>query len=316
MARGSVVAACLCVCVFWRPLWFASGQGGVGRACLCLSSPAQTKHTNQRHACPIPTPTHPSLPLPPQTNITRKKTKKQKNATTTTTRRQHHNHTGLVGGDPDFHGGNPSFLSWFVRFMTTYSRPGQYARIVAWVFFLQALGAPYGNVVLFVAAAPIAAAFRLFYFGTYLPHLPPALAEGKEAGWRAGGKEGSAKEGQEEEAAAAAPLVGAARPSLWRRLAGPARDGSARMAWQLSHSADVPPLVAFLSCLCFGYHWEHHRFPYAPWFDLPKVRGLAREHGLRRRCVDAYLREAAGGEVAEQQRRALRGAGGEGVKAA
>lgn len=183
--------------------------------------------------------------------------------------------------------------------MLTYSRPGQYVRIVAWVLFLQALGAPYGNVVLYVAAAPITAAVRLFYFGTYLPHLPPVLPEGGEEKVGGGKVDEGSAERQEAPSSPSSPS-----PSLWRRLAGPRRDGSARMAWQLSHSADVPPIVAFLSCLCFGYHWEHHRFPYAPWFDLPKVRALAREHGLRRRCVDAYLREAAGAEVAEQQLRA------------
>lgn len=212
--------------------------------------------------------------------------------------------------------------------MVTYSRPQQYARIFAWVYFLQALGAPYANVVVYVAAAPITAAVRLFYFGTYLPHLPPPLVVGagadkkeeeEEADARVrlgAGGDGIAEKKRKNKAASSAPAA-AQPPPLWRRvLLGPKRDGSVEMAWQLSHSTSAPPLVAFFSCLNFGYHWEHHRFPYAPWFDLPRVRALALEHGLRERCADAYLRRAAEAEVREQQRQGRRRGMGEEVGAA
>ena len=145
---------------------------------------------------------------------------------------------------------------------------------------------------------------RLFYFGTYLPHLPPPLAEGE--------KEKEKNKGGEQRAAGALQTLLRPFSALPPLLPRP-RDGSTVMAWQLSHTADVPPIVAFLQCLCFGYHWEHHRFPYAPWFDLPKVRALARRHGLKERCVDAYLSQVARAEVREQQQQQNKGRG-RGVK--
>jgi beta-carotene ketolase (CrtW type) len=139
---------------------------------------------------------------------------------------EHHGATGTKHADPDFHTGNPALLPWFARFMWSYSTPQQFARIVAWTLILQLLGAPYWNLVTYLAGAPILAAFRLFYFGTYLPHLP--------------------------------------------------RDGGETMPWQRSHSADVGALAAFLQCYCFGYHFEHHRWPYAPWWDLPRCKAVMR----------------------------------------
>jgi len=29
---------------------------------------------------------------------------------------------------------------------------------------------------------------------------------------------------------------------------------------------------SFITCYHFGYHWEHHEFPYVPWWKLPTVR--------------------------------------------
>ncbi len=29
---------------------------------------------------------------------------------------------------------------------------------------------------------------------------------------------------------------------------------------------------SFLSCYHFGYHWEHHEYPYIPWWQLPAIR--------------------------------------------
>jgi len=33
--------------------------------------------------------------------------------------------------------------------------------------------------------------------------------------------------------------------------------------------------LAFISCYFFGYHYEHHEFPYVPWWQLYKVKNLS-----------------------------------------
>ncbi|WP_287128846.1 fatty acid desaturase [Candidatus Cyanaurora vandensis] len=33
-------------------------------------------------------------------------------------------------------------------------------------------------------------------------------------------------------------------------------------------SNNFSPLWSFLSCYHFGYHWEHHEYPYLPWYKL------------------------------------------------
>lgn len=37
-------------------------------------------------------------------------------------------------------------------------------------------------------------------------------------------------------------------------------------------SNDFSPLVSFLTCYHFGYHWEHHERPDLPWWFLPRFR--------------------------------------------
>ncbi len=39
-----------------------------------------------------------------------------------------------------------------------------------------------------------------------------------------------------------------------------------------ARSNDYSVLWSFLSCYHFGYHWEHHEYPYVPWWRLPQVR--------------------------------------------
>lgn len=34
-------------------------------------------------------------------------------------------------------------------------------------------------------------------------------------------------------------------------------------------STNLPVLWSFITCYHFGYHWEHHQYPYLPWYQLP-----------------------------------------------
>jgi beta-carotene/zeaxanthin 4-ketolase len=37
-------------------------------------------------------------------------------------------------------------------------------------------------------------------------------------------------------------------------------------------SSNYPLVWSFLTCYHFGYHWEHHEYPWLAWYDLPSVR--------------------------------------------
>lgn len=41
-----------------------------------------------------------------------------------------------------------------------------------------------------------------------------------------------------------------------------------------AQSNDYSELVSFLTCFHFGYHFEHHEYPTAPWWKLPYVRRI------------------------------------------
>jgi beta-carotene/zeaxanthin 4-ketolase len=40
------------------------------------------------------------------------------------------------------------------------------------------------------------------------------------------------------------------------------------------HASTLPRnhVVAFIACYFFGYHYEHHEFPYVPWWKLPQLK--------------------------------------------
>ncbi|MGK7914007.1 MAG: fatty acid desaturase [Prochloraceae cyanobacterium] len=37
-------------------------------------------------------------------------------------------------------------------------------------------------------------------------------------------------------------------------------------------SLSVSPLFSFIACYHFSYHWEHHQYPYLPWWKIPSVK--------------------------------------------
>ena len=39
-----------------------------------------------------------------------------------------------------------------------------------------------------------------------------------------------------------------------------------------ARSSNYSVFWSFISCYHFGYHWEHHQYPYLPWYQLPLVR--------------------------------------------
>jgi fatty acid desaturase len=43
-------------------------------------------------------------------------------------------------------------------------------------------------------------------------------------------------------------------------------------------SSNYPPIWSFLTCYHFGYHWEHHEYPWLAWYDLPSVRQVSLPH--------------------------------------
>jgi beta-carotene ketolase (CrtW type) len=38
-----------------------------------------------------------------------------------------------------------------------------------------------------------------------------------------------------------------------------------------ARSIHLPVFWSFITCYHFGYHWEHHQYPYLPWYRLPKA---------------------------------------------
>ena len=43
---------------------------------------------------------------------------------------------------------------------------------------------------------------------------------------------------------------------------------------------DYSVFWSFITCYHFGYHWEHHQFPYLPWYKLPLVHQQQKNFSL------------------------------------
>lgn len=160
-------------------------------------------------------------------------------------RDHHHDHHDHAGGDedPDFRD-NPSHgpLRWYASFLGKYMTVWQVAGMALVFNLLQhGLGVSVKALLLFWVLPSLASTVQLFFFGTYLPHVP--------------GDEGDKVD----------------------------KEHHAR-------SLDWPVWCSFLACYHFGYHLEHHRYPYLPWWLLPRARD-AREHGGLGKTSRAALRE-------------------------
>jgi beta-carotene ketolase (CrtW type) len=85
---------------------------------------------------------------------------------------QHHARPAREG-DPDWHDGrHPGPLRWLWTFMRRYLTLGQWLRLVAVFWGLQALVA-LPNLLLFWALPSVLSTLQLFFFGTWLPHREP-----------------------------------------------------------------------------------------------------------------------------------------------
>ena len=89
----------------------------------------------------------------------------------------HHRHSGTEG-DPDFDARPPhGFWRWYLNFMFEYFtwREALFFTTVAMTYHF-ALGADVANLVVFWSVPAILSSLQLFYFGTYLPHVPEEAA--------------------------------------------------------------------------------------------------------------------------------------------
>lgn len=151
---------------------------------------------------------------------------------------QHHRYPGQAS-DPDFHGGDCNILAWYLKFMKGYLDAEQrvilfFGMGIIFMTLYWVFHTPALNLILFWILPIILSSMQLFLFGTYLPHR---MAKGS-----------------------AAPIY---------------RTDSAKLNdAEKSHNAtstNYPLIWSFLSCYHFGYHWEHHEYPFLPWYDLPSV---------------------------------------------
>ena len=55
----------------------------------------------------------------------------------------------------------------------------------------------------------------------------------------------------------------------------PHRATALESAAQRPRSLDLPVWLSLLACYHFGYHWEHHQYPWLAWHELPDSRWLS-----------------------------------------
>ena len=56
----------------------------------------------------------------------------------------------------------------------------------------------------------------------------------------------------------------------------PHREGNGRFIGHgptKTRTVELPPPLSLLVCFHFGYHYEHHAWPWVPWWRLQTLRG-------------------------------------------
>ena len=86
----------------------------------------------------------------------------------------HHMNTGITSKDPDFHKGNPNVVAWFFSFMLQYLNSQQMLKLIMFAELMKYNGAQNENLYTYMALCGMLSSLQLFYFGTYIPHKPPA----------------------------------------------------------------------------------------------------------------------------------------------
>lgn len=149
---------------------------------------------------------------------------------------QHHRQPGQAG-DPDFHDGiHHHVVLWYVKFMKGYLDRRQ--RIVLFfgmkaIFFTLYLG--------FHVAIPNLFLFWVFpivlsslQLFIFGTYLPHRAASGDPE----------------------------------NRI----RSNQSAICTHNATSSNYSTFWSFLTCYHFGYHWEHHEYPFVPWYGLPSMR--------------------------------------------
>jgi fatty acid desaturase len=75
-------------------------------------------------------------------------------------------------------------------------------------------------------------------------------------------------------------------------------DGS--MPWWKARTSGAGRLLSFLRCYHFDYHWEHHRWPTAPWWDLPRAREVKNAF-VAEQAEENSIQEKIAARVRQQQ---------------
>ncbi len=152
---------------------------------------------------------------------------------------QLHHRYPATDRDPDFcSSANCSGWRWYLRFIGSYLHqvwPTWLLGIVTLVTGLAWSGWSIPKILLLWLLPLWLSSLQLFYFGTFQPHR-----------WR--------------------------EPASERLLLSLATDHSGSSA--PVRSSSLPLFWSLLTCYHFGYHQEHHEYPYLPWYKLPTMNKM------------------------------------------